>query len=134
MNGIRIRVYHGRALQLANAMNLCHAGIETYASAVALLAVHSAILFSDAVLIRLTGQRSHSKNHRKALEAITEACKNAKIRTDGVKHLHKLMSAKTDVSYGDKEVDEQTVQVLYVAAGRFQAWAEHVLKNERGSA
>jgi hypothetical protein len=134
MDEIRIRIHHDRALQLADAMNLCHDGMESYASAVALLAVHSAISFSDAVLIRLTGQRSRSKGHRKAIDAITEACKKAKIQTDGVKHLDKLVSAKTDISYGDREVDEQTVNVLYLAAGRFQAWAEHLLENERGSA
>ena len=134
MDEIRVRVHHGRALQLADAMNLCHDGMEAYASAVALLAVHSAISFSDAVLIRLTGQRSKATNHTKAVETIEKACKKAKIQTDGIKHLHKLVNAKTDVSYGDKEVDDQSVEVLYVAAGRFQAWAEHVLKNERGSA
>ncbi len=134
MDEIRVRVHLGRALQLADAMNLCHDGMETYASAVGLLAVHSAISFGDAVLVRLTGQRSHSQDHRKAVDAITDACRKAKIRTDGIKHLDKLVNAKTDVSYGDKEMEKQTVQVLYVAAGRFQAWAEHVLKNERGSA
>ena len=134
MDEIRVRVHHGRALQLADAMNLCHDGMETYASAVALLAVHSAISFSDAVLIRLTGQRSKATNHKKAVEAIEKACRKAKIQTDGIKHLQELVSWKTDVSYGDKQVDERTVQFLYVAAGRFQAWAEHLLKNERGSA
>jgi hypothetical protein len=134
MDEIRIRVHHDRALQLADAMNLCYDGVESYASAVALLAVHSAISFSDAVLIRLTGQRSRSADRRKAVDAITAACKKARIQMDGVKHLDKLVSAKTDVSYGDKGVDEQTVKVLYVAAGRFQAWAERVLRNERGSA
>ena len=134
MDEIRIRVHHDRALQLADAMNLCHDGMESYASAVALLAVHSAISFSDAVLIRLTGQRSRSKDHRKTIDAITDACKRAKIQTDGVKHLDKLVSAKTDISYGDREVDKQTVNVLYLAAGRFQAWAEHVLENGRGGA
>lgn len=132
MAEISVGVYRSRALQLAKAMNLCHDGMESYASAVALLAVHSAISFSDAVLIRLTGQRSRSKDHRKTIDAITDACKKAKIQTGGVKHLDKLVSAKTDISYGDREVDEQTVNVLYLAAGRFQAWAEHLLENERG--
>src|SRR5579864_2910217 len=96
MDEIRIRIHHDRALQLAGAMNLCHDGIESYASAVALLAVHSAISFSDAVLIRLTGRRSQSKNHRQAIDAIVAACKRAKIQIDGVRHLDKLVSAKTD--------------------------------------
>jgi len=116
-----VRVYHDRASELANAMQLCHDDMVAYASAVGLLAIHSAISFSDAVLLRLTGQRSHSHNHQKAAEVITKACKKAKISADGVKHLERLVSAKSDVAYGDKEVDEQRIEFLYVAAGRFQA-------------
>jgi hypothetical protein len=119
---------------MADAMNLCHDGMENYASAVALLAVHSAISFGDAVLISLTGQRSRSQAHAQAVTAISKACKKANIQTDGIRHLEKLVSAKTGISYGDKEVDERTIQVLYLAAGRFQAWAEHILKSERESA
>jgi hypothetical protein len=129
MDEIRVRVHHDRALQLANAMELCHDGMEAYASAVALLAVHSAVSYDDAVLIKLTGQRSRSQDHKKAVAAITKACKKGKIRTEGIKHLDKLVGAKTYVSYGDKEVDGLTVEVLYVAAERFQAWAERLLKN-----
>lgn len=130
MNEIRVSVHHNRALQLANAMQLCRDDIGAYAAAVGLLAIHSAISFGDAVLIRLTGQRSRSKDHRKTLDAINKACTKNNIRPDGVKHLEKLVSAKTEISYGDKQADERTVQVLYIAAGRFQAWAEHVLKNK----
>jgi len=130
MDEIRAGIYHNRALQLANAMQLCHDDIGSYAAAVGLLAIHSAISFGDAVLMKLTGTRSRNRDHRKALDAINAACKKSNIRPDGVKHLDRLVSAKTDVSYGDKEADERTVQVLYIAAGRFQAWAEHVLKDE----
>jgi hypothetical protein len=129
MDEISVSVHHDRALQLANAMELCHDGLAAYASAVALLAVYSAISYNDAVLIKLTGQRSRSQDHKKAVAAITKACKKGLIRTDGIKHLDKLVGAKTDVSYGDKDVDGQMVEALYVAAERFQAWAERLLKN-----
>ena len=127
MNQPSLGVYHDRALQLANAMELCHDGIEAYASAVALLAVHSAISFGDAVLVSLTGRRSQAQDHRQAIKAITAACKRARIQTDGIKHLRSLVGAKTDVSYGDREVDKQNAEILYVTASRFQTWAERVL-------
>jgi hypothetical protein len=130
MDEILIRVHHDRALQLANAMKLCHDGMPTYGSAVALLAVHSAISYNDAVLIRLTGQKSRSQDHRRAIVAIRKACKkNRNIQTDAIKHLDKLLGAKTDVAYGDFEVDHQKIEFLYVAAERFQTWAERILKN-----
>lgn len=131
MSQLSLSVYHGRALQLANAMELCHDGMDAYASAVALLAVHSAISFGDAVLISLTGRRA--RVHRQAVTAITAACKKARIQADGIKHLSSLVSAKTDVSYGDKDVDKEKAEILYVAAERFQAWAEQVLGKKVGS-
>jgi transcriptional regulator NrdR family protein len=111
-------------------MQLCHDGMAAYASAVGLLAVHSAISYNDAVLIKLTGRRSRRQAHEQAVTEVTKACKKAKIQTDGIKHLDRLVHAKTDVSYGDKEVDSQKVEFLYVAAERFQAWAERLLGND----
>jgi hypothetical protein len=131
MDEISVVVYHGRALQLADAMKLCHDDMVAYAAAVGLLAVHSAISFSDAVLISLTGKRPHTQDHKQALAAITKACRKANIRTNGVKHLVKLVGAKTDVSYGEKAVDDERIEFLFVSAGRFQAWAERLLKRKR---
>ncbi|MGB8889563.1 MAG: hypothetical protein WCC87_22765 [Candidatus Korobacteraceae bacterium] len=127
MAEISVGIYHGRALQLANAMKLCRDDLPSYAWAAALLAVHSAISYCDAVLFKLNGQRSHSQDHGQAITAVTKACKKMKIQTDGIKHLDRLVSAKTDISYGDEQVDNQRVEVLCVAAERFQAWAERVL-------
>jgi len=129
MGEISDRVYHDRAFQLANAMELCHDDMTAYCSAVALLAVHSAISYNDAVLIKLTGQRSRSQDHRRAVMEIKKACKKRNIRADGIRHLDKLVGAKTDVAYGDEEVDNQKIEFLYVAAARFQTWAERLLKN-----
>ncbi len=66
-------------------MELCHEDIDVYASAVGLLAVHSAISYGDAVLIGLTGRRSHAQDHGQAVAAITKACRKAKIQADGIR-------------------------------------------------
>ncbi len=129
MADITVTVYHDRALQLANAMELCHDDMAAYRSAVALLAVHSAISYNDAILLKLTGQRSRSEDHGRAVVEIKKACKRRNIQADGVRHLDKLVGVKTDIAYGDVEVDIQKIEFLYVAASRFQAWAERLLKN-----
>lgn len=130
MDEIRVSVYHGRAARLANAMELCHEDMAAYASAVGLLAVHCAISFSDAVLISLTGKRSRTQDHGQAIAAITRACRKAKVSTDGIKHLAKLVGAKTDVAYGDRAVEDERVEVFFESARRFQAWAERLLKKQ----
>ena len=127
MDETTVAVYHARASQLANAMDLCHDDIPAYSAAIGLLAVHSAISYNDAVLVRLTGKRPRAQDHRKAIAAIRSACTQGGIGDKGVKHLHRLVSAKADVSYGDEQVKTERIEFLYEAAKRFQAWAEHLL-------
>jgi hypothetical protein len=133
MDETRVSVYHDRASQLASAMDLCHDGIGSYASAVGLLAVHSAISFSDAVLICLTGNKPGGQDHKQTVTTIAKACRKAKVQTEGIKHLAKLVGAKTDIAYGDKAVENERIEILYVSAGRFQAWAERLLKSKGGT-
>jgi hypothetical protein len=129
---VRFSVYYRRATQLADAMKLCQDDLAAYASAAALLAVHSAISYSDAVLIGLGGARPPGENHRKAITALKRACTGAKVDHRGITHLDRLLNAKTDISYGDKQVDDEEVPKLCVHAGQFRVWAERILHKREG--
>jgi hypothetical protein len=80
-------VYHRRATQLAGAMRLCQDDLPAYASAAALLAVHSAISYSDALLTGLGKARPKGENHQEAVTALKRACTGAKIDHQGITHL-----------------------------------------------
>jgi hypothetical protein len=127
MADIGVTVYQDRGLQLAKAMNLCRRNETYYPSAAALLAVHSAIAYNDAVLIKLTGERSKTQDHSQAVSALKRACGRAKIEPLGIGHLSRLLGAKTDISYGDRHVDSQLADAMCLAADRFEAWAERVI-------
>src|SRR5271154_6430921 len=101
MDEISIGVYQSRAVELASAMKRCGAVDPSYPSAVALLAVHSAIAFQDALQIKLTGQRSRAQDHMQAVHDITNACTMKRVDKAGIKHLQRLVTAKTDISYGE---------------------------------
>lgn len=128
----RFTIYHRRATQFADAMRLCQDDLPGYASAAALLAVHSAISYSDAVLLGLGGARPRGENHREAVSFLKRACTGAKIDHQGIPHLERLLSAKTDISYGERPVDDDKVTALCNAAERFQVWAERILKRRQG--
>jgi hypothetical protein len=128
----RFTVYYRRATQLADAMTLCQDDLSAYASGAALMAVHSAISYSDAVLIRLSGARPRGENHREAITALKRACSRSKIDHRGITHLDKLMGAKTDISYGEKQVDNERIAALCIAAERFRVWAERILQGQEG--
>jgi hypothetical protein len=131
MINARFSTYYRRALQLASAMKLCQDDLSAYASAAALLAVHSAISYSDAILIGLGGKRPRGENHQGAIAALNRACSGARIERQGIAQLQRLLGAKTDVSYGEKLVDEERIEALCVAAERFQAWAERILQRRQ---
>lgn len=132
MGEVHFTVYRRRATQLADAMKLCQDDLPAYASAAALLAVHSAISYSDAVLIGLGGTRPRGENHREAVTALRRACTRAKIDQQGITHYQKLMSIKTDISYGEKRVEDEWVETLCISAERFRVWAERILHKREG--
>jgi hypothetical protein len=39
---------------------------------------------------------------------------------------------KTDISYGEKPVDDEKVTALCIAAERFEVWAERILQRREG--
>jgi hypothetical protein len=129
---MRFTVYYRRATQLADAMKLCQDDLSAYASAAALLAVHSAISYSDALLIGLGGAKPRGENHREAIAVLKRTCSGARIDHQGIKHLDRLLSAKTDISYGEKQVDHERIAALCIAAERFQVWAERILQRREG--
>ena len=124
-------VHYSRATQLAGAMKLCQDDLPAFGSAAALLAVHSAISYGDAVVIGLGGSRSRGENHAQAVTALKRACTKAKIDSRGVGHFQRLLGAKTDVSYGDRQVDKERIVALCIAAERFQVWAERILQDRK---
>ncbi len=128
MDEISIGVYQSRAVELASAMKLCGAVDPGYPAAVALLAVHCAIAFQDALQIKLTGHRSRAQDHMQAVRDITKACTMKRVDTAGIKHLQRLVTAKTDVSYGERQVTKEQAEMLRVFAERFQSWAEGLLR------
>lgn len=126
-----LAVYHRRAMQLADAMKLCQVDLAAFASAAALLAVHSAISYSDAVLIVLGSSRPRGENHREAIGALKRACTAARIDKQGIPHFQRLIGAKSDISYGEKRVDGERVVALCATAERFQVWAERILQRQQ---
>lgn len=121
-------VYHRRAIQLADAMKLCRDDLTAYASAAALLAVHSSISYSDAVLLGLDGKGARRENHQDAVQALRRACNRKNLGQQGLLHLQRLLGAKTDISYGDRAIDNERTMALCIAAERFQVWAERILQ------
>ena len=126
----RVTTHQAQAEELLSAMNLLMDDVASYKSAVALLAVHSAIAYNDAVLKRLTGSTYKGQDHSKATRKTKAACGKKRIDASGVQHVEKLVAKKTLYSYSGI-VDSSSTQDAAMKATRFANWAyRNVLKRE----
>jgi hypothetical protein len=126
-------VYLHRARQFAAGLELLRDDLRSYGSAAALLAVHSAISYADAVEIKLSGKVTKGDDHRQKVTALKKACSKAGVSDAGAAQLQKLLGAKYDIAYGDGgSVGEERAAAICEAARRFQTWAERIRVTGRG--
>lgn len=95
----RVTTHQAQAEELLSAMKLLMDDVVAYKSAVALLAVHSAIAYNDAILEKLTGTVPPKKDHAEGHRQTKAACARKKIDPSGVQHLERLIANKTLYSY-----------------------------------
>jgi hypothetical protein len=122
-----IDVFLERGNQLAESRKLMEDSSD-YTAALALVAVHSAIAFNDALLVKLSGKHLPTADHMTAVKRTRAQCVRMKIATDGLQHLQKLIAAKTNISYGEKRTSIETAIALSVASERFETWVRPLLK------
>ena len=79
-------VFFERANHLSAARRLV-ADDTDYTSALALLAVHSAIFWNDTVSMRLGGNVVKGEDHMHAVRLLEKQCASRRLNRDGVKHL-----------------------------------------------
>jgi hypothetical protein len=120
-------VFLERANHLSAARKLV-ADDADYTSALALLAVHSAISWNDAVSMRLVGNVVKGEDHMRAVVLLEKQCASRKMNRDGFKHLRKLIQEKSKVSYGDQRTTPDAALALAVNSERFERWARQTLE------
>jgi hypothetical protein len=96
----------------------------SYSAAIPLLAVHTAISLADAILIGCFGRRGKDTNHRESLDSLALLCRERKRDLSGLKHLIWLLARKSDLVYGDRDLNRDSdVKAAFLHAERFVAWA-----------
>ena len=122
-----MNVFLERGEQLARSRELMK-GDREFISALALVSIHSAIAFNDALLVKLTGSYSVSQDHMSAVRHAKKQCSSRKIPTHGFQQLEKLVAKKATVSYSDERTTFELAFALSEASRRFEAWVRPLLK------
>src|SRR5262249_1849834 len=103
--------YLEKADQFLQGMRLLADDVGTYRTGIGLLAVHSAISMSDAILAGVRGERSKAENHSAAAHELERVCNELRIeKISGIRHFMSLLSRKSDIAYGDQRIDDNDLK------------------------
>lgn len=116
-----VRHYRQRADSFYQSVQLLDLDVA-YAPAVGLLAVHSGIALTDAVLVAEEGSRSKGEDHTIAATTLEKLCAARRLDDAGVKHLRQLLSNKTRFSYGEHEVRDDEFKWAKMRMEQFFKW------------
>lgn len=98
-----------------------------YWTAAGVLIVHSAIAYSDAVAIKMSGQKSAGENHEDAIVLLTGLIANGDQKTKAINQLRRIIEEKTRVSYMGEMYTPSQTKDLWKRLERFRTWVEGIL-------
>lgn len=129
MSAIEVQRYLLKAGDFLDSMKLL-ADSADHRVSMALLAVHCAISYGDALWIGLGNERSAAIDHRTRKSELLGLLNHLKYRdVHGLKHLDNLIGNKTRIAYSPDILTERMAADMAIHAVRFANWA-----NQTGAA
>jgi hypothetical protein len=114
----------GRGFQRDAAQMATLAG-DFSGNGIAVLCVHAAIAYADALAVRAVGRKSKSGDHGDAADFLVGAIPiRAAEDKKALKAFKAVLSRKDEVSYADDIIEELDAQVIMGRLSVFAAWAE----------
>jgi len=126
MPAANVRHYIQRATDFFSGMQLTRDD-EPYRNSSALLAIHSAVSYTDALRTGLGDDKLTGDDHNQAVDALRRLLNTRKVTTqDGIDHFRYLISKKSFVAYGNVRLSDNEFRRLVIRAERFAKWANGV--------
>lgn len=105
-------------------------GDSRHASALAILSVHAAIAFADAVAIHAGGRKSTSSDHAAAIRLLRSVL-GARFPSAIATALGRLLEEKDRVEYQGYLATMREAGLMFSRAEQIGTWAESVLMSQR---
>jgi hypothetical protein len=132
MIAIEVQHFLGRARDFLEAMGILKNDPPEYRYSSALLGIHGAMSYSDALRVGLGSQSVSSKDHRGAAKDLRLLLNGRGFeKPQGVDRLKYLLSKKSRIAYGAEAPGNAEIQEIVLQAERFAAWAEEAGKKLR---
>jgi hypothetical protein len=126
MNALRVEHYIGRAADFYAGMDFLRDS-EDHAYASALLAIHSAISYADALRSGPRDDKLYAEDHRSSIESLRRLIGQKGLSDkSGFAHFEYLLSMKSFVSYGARRLDRRRSKEIVNHAERFANWVSRV--------
>lgn len=125
MGSVQVQHYLGRARDFLKGMELLKDDLPEFRYSPALLAIHGAISYCDALRIGLGGEQMSSEDHQTAARELRRLLTTRKHdEQNGVDRLEKLLAQKSLIAYFPKRLSDKDLAAVIQQARRFALWAE----------
>lgn len=116
----------GRSL-LRNSQELDAISETKYGNGLAIIAIHAAIAYTDALTIAYRGIKSQDGDHARAADVLAHALGQSRTHAEHVSRLRGILQAKSNVSYSGQYYSLEEGRRIGREATVFIAWAEDML-------
>jgi hypothetical protein len=116
----------GRSLH-RNAQELEVISESRYGNGLAIIAIHAAIAYTDALTIAYRGIKSQDGNHSRAADVLAHALGQRSEYSEQVRRLRGILQAKSDVSYSGQYYTLEEGKRILRETTAFIQWAEGML-------
>jgi hypothetical protein len=125
MAAVQVQHFLGRARDFLKGMDLLKDDLTEYRFSSALLGIHGAISYCDALRIGMGSESVSSDDHRSAANELKTLLASRRFeKLQGVDRLEKLLSKKSRIAYAGDAVRENEIKDMIQQAERFASWAE----------
>ncbi|HKP76719.1 MAG TPA: hypothetical protein VJT67_14410 [Longimicrobiaceae bacterium] len=111
-------------VQTARAIDVL--GERTYGNGLAIIAIHAAIAYTDALTIAVGEMKSTDGDHLRAVDVLTHVL-GARADVAQVKRLRRVLAAKSTASYGGNYYTLEDGRDILADVEKYAAWAEGLL-------
>lgn len=125
MIAVEVQHFLGRARDFLKGMDLLKDDLAEFRFSPALLGIHCAISYSDALRTGMGREKVSSDDHSKAASDLESLLKSRNFENrKGIGHLKKLLGMKSGIEYEPSTVRENEIEDIVRQAERFAKWAE----------
>ena len=127
MAAVEVQNFLARAGDFLKGMERLRDDLAQYRSSSALLGIHGAISYSDALRTGMGSNGVSSDDHRSAARELNRMLTDRNFdKPQGADRLAKLLGKKRGIEYSAHALKENTAGDIVDQAQRFAAWAEEI--------